>query len=153
MVDASIALSEPALNKYTESGVGRTEFDPTSESLGQTPSEVATRQSDLASSEVTNALCQLLTEWSLFEGSGLFGIGPGGAEHPLYKRLAPLSMGEVLAGRWERATPEIRRTLKDYVDAWRHEQGIAYNPTENFEHYLRRVVQRIMKRQKGEPDA
>jgi hypothetical protein len=145
--------TDPLINKYVEAGVGRVEFDPVSQAMGQVPVEVASRQSDLASTEITTALNQLLHEWSMFEGSGLFGIGPGGAEHPLYKKLATLSMGEVLAGRWERATPEIRRTLKDYVDAWRHEQGIAYNPTENFEHYLRRVVQRILKRQKGEPDA
>ncbi len=149
----SISEPDPLINKYVDAGVGRVEFDPVSQTMGQVPLEVASRQSDLASSEITTALNQLLHEWSMFEGSGLFGIGPGGAEHPLYKKLASLSMGEVLAGRWERATPEIRRTLKDYVDAWRHEQGIAYNPTENFEHYLRRVVQRILKRQKGEPDA
>lgn len=123
------------------------------EPLDHSPLEIATRQSELMSKEITTALSQLLHEWSLFAGSGLFGIGPGGMDHPLYKKLAGLSMGEVLSGRFEGATPDLRRTLTDYVDAWRHEQGVAYNPTETFEHYLRRVVQRILKRQKGESPA
>jgi hypothetical protein len=62
-------------------------------------------------------------------------------------------MGEVLSGRYDGADMKIVHAIKDYVDAWRHEQGIAYNPKETFEHYLRRVSLRIMKRQKGVSDA
>ena len=107
-----------------------------------------TGQSELALPEITSALDQLLHEWNIFASSGMFGIGPGGMEHPLYKVIAPLTMAEVMTGRWEKSDRETVRTIKDYVDAWRHEQGVAYNPTETFEHYLRRVLQRIVKRQK-----
>ncbi len=104
-------------------------------------------QSELFTPEITTSLHQLLHDWSIFAGSGLFGIGPAGADHPLYKTIAPLSMGEVVGGRWEKADQKIVKTIKQYVDAWRHEQGIAYAINETFEHYLRRVVQRILKRQ------
>ena len=103
-------------------------------------------QAELASPEVTSALHGLLQEWPLFSGSGIFGIGPNGHEHPLFKKLSSLSMGEVLSGRWEKADAKTLKTLKEYVDAWRHEQAIAYTVNETFEHYLRRVVQRILKR-------
>jgi hypothetical protein len=133
---------DPTLTAAAGSNVG------SSPGAEESLSHVITRQADLMSPDITVALNQLLGEWSIFAGSGLFGIGPGGAEHPLYKSLANLSMGEVVAGRWEKATPDLRRTIKDYVDAWRHEQGVAYNPTETFEHYLRRVVHRILRRQR-----
>jgi hypothetical protein len=99
-------------------------------------------------SEITLALAELLHEWKIFEASGLFGLGPSGIEHPLYIKLSRLQMGEVLSGRFDDADMKIVHAIKDYVDAWRHEQGIAYNPNETFEHYLRRVTQRILKRQK-----
>lgn len=114
------------------------------------PHQKPVRQDELAAPEVSAALNELLHEWKIFAGSGLFGIGPGGMDHPLYQQLSKLSMGEVVSGRWEGAKPSITRTIKDYIDAWRHEQAIAYNPTETFDHYLRRVVERILKRQKGE---
>lgn len=110
--------------------------------------DVRTHQSELSSPEISASLNGLLHEWPLFSGSGFLGIGPGGIEHPLYQRLSKLSMGEVLAGRWEKADAKVIRTIKEYVDAWRHEQGIAYTINETFEHYLRRVVNRILKRQK-----
>ncbi|MCF7815605.1 MAG: hypothetical protein K9M10_01615 [Candidatus Pacebacteria bacterium] len=106
----------------------------------------APQQSDLVTPEISTALNQLLHEWSIFDGSGLFGTGPGGSEHPLYLKLASLSMGEVVSGRWEGSDPKTLRAIKEYVDAWRHEQGIAYTIAETFEHYLRRVLQRILKR-------
>lgn len=110
--------------------------------------DVRTHQSELSSPEISASLNGLLHEWPLFSGSGFLGIGPGGTEHPLYQRLSKLSMGEVLAGRWEKADAKVIKTIKEYVDAWRHEQGIAYTINETFEHYLRRVVNRILKRQK-----
>lgn len=105
------------------------------------------QQSELSSPRITTALNKLLQEWNVFSGSGLFGMGPDGLEHPLYMELAPLSMGEVVAGRWEKSDPKTLRSIKEYIDAWRHEQGVTYMMNETFEHYLRRVVQRIQKRQ------
>jgi hypothetical protein len=77
----------------------------------------------------------------------MFGMGPGGREHPLYRKLSTLTMAAILGGRWEKSSMEERQSIKDYVNAWRHEQGISYNPSETFEQYLRRVVSRIIKRQ------
>lgn len=108
-----------------------------------------TPQGELVSPEVTMALTELLHEWKIFASSGIFGMGPGGIEHPLYVRISRLPMGEVLSGRFDDADMKVVHAIKDYVDAWRHEQAVAYNPSETFEHYLRRVAQRIMKRQKG----
>lgn len=110
---------------------------------------LGTPQAELMSPDVTMALTELLHEWNIFASSGIFGFGPGGIEHPLYVKLSGLPVGEVLAGRFEGVDMKIVRTIKDYVNAWRHEQGIAYNPSETFEHYLRRVAQRILKRQQG----
>ncbi len=134
-------------NKHTSKSVGTTDAETLMRDSGINSAEIAVKQSELASSQITDALHQLLHEWSIFGGSGLFGIGPGGSEHPLYRSLAPLSMGEVIAGRWEKADPKVTKIIKQYVDAWRHEQGVAYTINETFEHYLRRVVQRILKRQ------
>ncbi len=108
-----------------------------------------TPQSELMSPDVTMALGKLLHEWKIFASSGLFGMGPGGIEHPLYVKLARLSMAEIITGRYEDADMKVVHAIKDYVDAWRHEQGIAYSPSETFEHYLRRVAQRILNRQTG----
>lgn len=110
---------------------------------------LGTPQAELVSPEISSALSDFLHEWSIFASSGIFGMGPAGIEHPLYIRLSRLPMGEVLSGRFDDADMKTVHLIKGYVDAWRHEQGIAYNPTETFEHYLRRVTQRIMKRQKG----
>ena len=116
---------------------------------GLTGITLGTPQTELMSPDVTMALTELLHEWNIFASSGLFGLGPGGIEHPLYIKLSGLPMGEVLAGRYEGVNMKTVATIKDYVNAWRHEQGIAYNPGETFEHYLRRVAQRILKRQQG----
>ena len=149
---------EPLPRAYTtgtawDPYAGKDELSP--QALTQRPTSTLTGimldtpQSELVSPEVTMALTELLHEWKIFASSGLFGMGPGGVDHPLYIRLARLPMGAVLTGRFEDADMKIVHIIKDYVDAWRHEQGVAYNPTETFEHYLRRVSQRIMKRQKG----
>lgn len=130
-------------------GIGRKTPEEVKAETGIDTGEVKAKQTELSSPEITATLNQLLNEWSIFHGSGFFGMGPSGPEHPLYKTLAPLSMGEVIAGRWEGGNPKLTKTVKQYVDAWRHEQGIAYVIDETFEHYLRRVVQRIMKRQGG----
>ncbi len=117
---------------------------PTSTMTGIT---LDTPQAELMAPDVTMALGKLLHEWKIFASSGLFGMGPGGLEHPLYVKLSKLSMAEIITGRYDGVDMKVVHSIKDYVDAWRHEQGIAYNPSETFEHYLRRVSQRILRRQ------
>jgi hypothetical protein len=102
----------------------------------------------LQTPEVTSGLNQLLSEWSLFRSSGLFGTGPGGKDHPLYKKLSKLTMAAVIAGRFEGATAPIKQSITDYMNGWRYEEGILHEHGEFFEHYLRRVVLHILNRKK-----
>jgi hypothetical protein len=102
----------------------------------------------LHTQEVNQGLEQLLLEWSLFKKSGLFGAGPKGSEHPLFKKVAGLQIPLLLAGRFEGATQEIKQSITDYMNGWRYEQGIIYEPGELFEHYLRRVIRHILDLQK-----
>ncbi|MCA9361214.1 hypothetical protein KC845_01510 [Candidatus Kaiserbacteria bacterium] len=95
-------------------------------------------------SAVTSGLTQLLSEWSLFKSSGIFGTGPSGIDHPLYKKLSNLPMQAVVAGRFEGANPQIRQSLSDYMNGWRYEEGIVHDYGETFEHYLRRVIKHIL---------
>jgi hypothetical protein len=88
--------------------------------------------------------CSLLSDWSLFKKSGIFGTGPKGREHPLFKKLAGLQVPLLLAGRFDGATQEIRQSITDYMNGWRYEQGIIYQPGETFEKYLRRVIRHIL---------
>ncbi|MEX0917712.1 MAG: hypothetical protein WDZ93_00995 [Candidatus Paceibacterota bacterium] len=97
--------------------------------------------------EVNAGLEQLLSEWTLFKSSGLFGTGPKGFEHPLYKKLAGLPMAAVIAGRFEGSKPEIKQNIADYMNGWRYEQGIVHRMDEQFEHYLRRVIRHILAKQ------
>ncbi len=99
--------------------------------------------------EVTKGLEQLLSEWSLFKSSGIFGTGPHGLEHPLYKKLAGLQMSALVSGRFEDAKPEIRQSIADYMNGWRYEVGILYQHGETFEHYLRRVIRKILNKQQS----
>ena len=46
--------------------------------------------------DVNAGLAQLLAEWSLFKHSGIFGTGPHGIDHPLYKKLANLTLWPLL---------------------------------------------------------
>ena len=102
----------------------------------------------LFTKEVDDGLQQLLLEWPLFKKSGLFGTGPKGREHPLFKKLASLPIPLVLAGRFEGSTQEIKQSVTDYMNGWRYEQGIMYVQGEAFEHYLRRVIYHILELQK-----
>jgi hypothetical protein len=95
-------------------------------------------------SEVAAGLQQLLSEWVLFKSSGLFGTGPSGIEHPLFKKLASLPMQAVVAGRFDDATPQIRQSISDYMNGWRYEEGVVFDYGETFEHYLRRVIRHII---------
>jgi len=102
----------------------------------------------LYTKEVTNGLNQLLSDWSLFKKSGLFGTGPKGIEHPLYAKVKDLQIPLLLAGRFEGATQEIKQSVTDYMNGWRYEQGIIYEQGEAFDHYLRRVIRHILDLQK-----
>lgn len=98
----------------------------------------------LFTKEVDAGLEQLLAEWNIFKKSGLFGTGPKGREHPLFKTLAKVTIPLILAGRYDGATQEIRQSVTDYMNGWRYEQGIIYEQDEAFEHYLRRVIRHII---------
>jgi hypothetical protein len=102
----------------------------------------------LFTKEVDDGLQQLLSDWGLFKKSGLFGTGPKGREHPLFKKIAALQIPLLLAGRFEGATQEIKQSITDYMNGWRYEQGIVYLQGETFEHYLRRVIRHIIDLQK-----
>jgi hypothetical protein len=112
-----------------------------------TPDEVAHASvtgDPLFTQEVDAGLQQLLSEWSLFKKSGLFGTGPSGREHALFLKIAPLALPLVLSGRFEGSTQEIKQSITDYMNGWRYEQGIVYEKDETFEHYLRRVIRHII---------
>lgn len=102
----------------------------------------------LYTGEINEGLEQLLSEWTIFRKSGVFGTGPRGSVHPLYKKLAPLKIPLIIAGRFEGATEEVRQSITDYMNGWRYEQGIVYEKEETFENYLRRVVHHIIDLQK-----
>ncbi len=114
------------------------------------PASIATSATGdpLYTKEVDDGLNQLLSDWSLFKKSGLFGTGPKGIEHPLFKKIADLQIPLLLAGRFDGATQEIRQSITDYMNGWRYEQGIIYQPGETFEKYLRRVIRHIIDLQK-----
>lgn len=102
-------------------------------------------------SEVTAGLRQLLSEWSLFKSSGLFGTGPSGIDHPMYKKIANLPMQAVVAGRFEGSTAQMRQNISDYMNGWRYEEGVVFDYGESFEHYLRRVIRHILDKKKKSP--
>ncbi|MFM2340184.1 MAG: hypothetical protein RLZZ360_820 [Candidatus Parcubacteria bacterium] len=112
-----------------------------------TAAEVKARSGNtdpLADPDVDLGLEQLLSEWTLFRKSGVFGSGPKGRQHPLFQKLANLPMPLILSGRFEGATAEIRQSITDYMNGWRYEQGIIYEQEETFEHFLRRVIRHII---------
>lgn len=102
----------------------------------------------LFTGEVDRGLDQLLSDWPLFKKSGLFGTGPKGREHPLYKKISGLQIPLLLAGRFEGASQEIKQSITDYMNGWRYEQGIIYEQGETFDTYLRRVIKHIIDLQK-----
>lgn len=106
----------------------------------------STANDPLQAGAITDGLKQLLAEWKLFKGSGIFGTGPSGIESELYKTLAPLPMAAVIANRFEGATPEVKQSIADYMNGWRYEQTVVHEMNETFEHYLRRVIKAILDR-------
>ena len=99
---------------------------------------------NLFTKEIDDGLTLLLSDWTIFKKSGLFGTGPKGREHPLFKKISELQIPLILAGRFEGSSQEIRQSITDYMNGWRYEQGIIYQPGETFEHYLRRVIRHII---------
>ena len=142
--DTSLAVKDGS--KHNAKGVGRSGYDVTIPGDVDTPVPAIVKD-DLHAPEIEAGLDQLLREWSIFGGAGLFGTGKGGREHPLFKKIAPLPMEMVVSGSYEGATKEAILSVRDYANGWRHEQGVAYAPSESFENYLRRVIKRILKRQ------
>ena len=116
------------------------------ERQAQRDAEIA-KMDPIMTPDVTSGLNQLLSEWKLFKSSGIFGTGPSGSEHPLYKKLQNMQMSAVIAGRFEGATPEIKQSITDYMNGWRYEEGILHQHGETFEHYLRRVIKKILDKQ------
>ena len=98
----------------------------------------------LYTKEVDDGLHQLLSEWSLFKKSGLFGTGPHGRQHPIFLKIADIPLPLILSGRFEGSTQEIKQSITDYMNGWRYEQGIVYEQNETFEQYLRRVIRHII---------
>jgi len=105
------------------------------------------KDNSLMSADVSNGLRQLLQQWKIFSSRSLFGKGVQGVEHPLYQTLKDTSMSLVMFGRYEGSTPEIERDLRNHINGWKFEQGVMYDMTETFEHYLRRVVKTILDKQ------
>ena len=101
--------------------------------------------SELMTPEITSGLEQLLSEWKIFKGSGLFGMGPGGIDHPLYVKMKEESMLAITNGTFDGATPEVQQSIADYINGWRYEQSIVPQHSESFEHFLRRVVRKVLK--------
>ena len=108
----------------------------------------AMNSNPLFTKDVDAGLDQLLSEWSIFKKSGLFGSGPKGREHPLYVKISALSVPLILSGRFEGSTQEIKQSITDYMNGWRYEQGIVYEVSETLDQYLRRVIRHIIDLQK-----
>ncbi len=150
----SAPAAKPEVGGYENLAVGVTPLSDTRRVL--TPSdlpevsaaELSADSDPLNSKLVDDGLHQLLLDWTLFKKSGLFGTGPKGREHPLFKKIADLPVPMLLAGRFDGATQEIRQSITDYMNGWRYEQGIVYQPGETFEKYLRRVIKHILDLQK-----
>ena len=123
------------------------QVDPELREMVRERVEDASDRYSLYGALVNQGVSELLAAWPIFSSSGVFGTGPAAVDHPLFRTLAPLSMGAIMAGRFENTSPAIIDSIKDYANAWRHEQGISFTQIETFDHYLRRVVQRILKRQ------
>lgn len=99
---------------------------------------------NLMSPEVTAGLERLLKEWPYFKGSGMLGFGPGGLEHPTFKKLADIPVRYVLTGRFDDPDQDLIAEIREYVGGWRREQNVEPQENETFEQYLRRVIAKIL---------
>ncbi|MCA9366008.1 hypothetical protein KC722_00330 [Candidatus Kaiserbacteria bacterium] len=141
----------PAGNKQFWSDLAAKTLDP--DVIAEERRKADPKNMDVTKADVEAGLQQLLSEWKLFKSSGIFGTGPSGTEHPLYKILAQLPMAAVIAGRFEGSSPEVKQSITDYMNGWRYEQGIIHELNETFEQYLTRVIAHILKRQKEQKQA
>ncbi len=153
-LSGGVSASQSAPAKTTLEPISAAKAPLTPADLPETK-ELPENISDMSlySPEIDYGLDQLLQEWILFNKSGLFGTGPKGREHPLFKQLAKLEMPIILTGRFEGATPEIKQSITDYMNGWRYEQGIIYEQSETFEDYLHRVIRHILDLQRNKRKA
>lgn len=93
---------------------------------------------------IEKGLSDLLSSWDIFEKSGLIGMGPSGKDHPTYQKIAQLPMGKITTGEWEGRDMSVVANINEYIAGWQTEQGITPDPTETFDHYLRRVINRYL---------
>ena len=141
-VATKLVAQEEAIEKQTQAKVA--EIEATQGPVSTDP---------LMSPEITDGLKQLLNEWRIFKGGGIFGTGPSGIDHPLFKTLSTLPMAAVITSRFEGSTPEIKQSISDYMNGWHYEQGVVHEMSETFEHYLRRIIATILSRKKLNPKA
>lgn len=149
-VENTIRSEEVPLTALPLQSVAQT---PVLKTLADLPTADALERSSvvgdvLFTQDVDDGMDQLLSEWSLFKKSGLFGTGPKGHLHPLFMKLAPLQIPLIMSGRFEGSSEEIKQSISDYMNGWRYEQGIIFENNETFEHYLRRVIRHIIDLQK-----
>src|SRR3989338_5399590 len=154
MISAEVPMNERADEQARAEEVeevvstGASEMSAPGESLA--PQEAVPAQpsaevsATLMNPDVTKGLEKLLSEWDLFKSSGIFGLGAGGTEHPLYKKIAALPIMSVVSGRWEGTDTKAVTNIKEYMDGWRQPWGIDADPEESFETYLRRVIAEIL---------
>jgi hypothetical protein len=146
--DQTPISSQPAVKFASLAEVKKPHTLEDLESASAQKAEQLAAEDPLINEEIEEGLDQLLSEWSIFKKSGMFGTGPKGKNHPLFKKMSPLHIPLILAGRFEGATQEIKQSVTDYMNGWRYEQGIIYQQGETFEHYLRRVIRHIIDLQK-----
>jgi outer membrane biosynthesis protein TonB len=148
---ASTQKQVPVPNRYQAAALSQSEAKLRTPDDLPSASDIETSSvagDALFTQQVDDGLNQLLSDWTLFKKSGLFGTGPKGSEHPLYLKIKDLQIPLLLAGRFDGATREIKQSIADYMNGWRYEQGIIYEQGETFDHYLRRVIRHILDLQK-----
>lgn len=151
-IDAVAAAPAPAkaaipLQDIPNYGYAATETKETpveKEEVPATPATPGEYETSLMTPAITAGLSQLLAEWKIFKSSGLFGMGPSGIEHPLYQRIKQSTMLTISNGTFDGADTEVLQSINDYINGWRYERSIIPQHTETFEHFLRRVVKKIL---------
>lgn len=138
------APATPPVGAQSVAAVAAAQAVQTEAKAAAEPTPVVENSDPLQSDSISAGISQLLSEWKLFKSSGMFGTGPSGIEHPLYKELQHLKMNLIITGRFEGATPEVRQSITDYMNGWRYEQGMTHEMQETFETYLRRVIKSIL---------
>ena len=87
--ESTVSLASATPNKI-ESKISSLAEERKLPTFNDVPAVMQTNASEienpLYTSEIDAGLDQLLSDWSLFKKSGLFGTGPKGREHPLFKK-------------------------------------------------------------------